>query len=99
MPNNRKLIWEPGAINDLSRLREFFKSKNPKAVVRSAQSIVKTANSLLEFPQLGHPIDDMPEFNKIFISFGQNGYDMHYRIDNGNIIILHVWHTREVRSS
>jgi plasmid stabilization system protein ParE len=99
MPNNRKLIWEPGAVNDLSRLREFLKSKNPKAATKAAQSIVKTANGLLEFPYLGHPTDDLPEFNKIFILFGQNGYDMHYRIDNGNIIILRVWHSREARSS
>ncbi len=88
MPDKPKLIWEPGAINDLSRLREFLRSKNPKAAVKSAQSIIKTANVLLEFPHLGHPIEGLPEFNKIFIPFGQNGYDMHYRIDNENIIIL-----------
>jgi plasmid stabilization system protein ParE len=99
MPNKPKLIWEPGAIDDLSRLREFLESKNPKAAVKAAQSIVKTANSLLEFPHLGHPIEDFPEFNKIFVPFGKNGYDMHYRIDQVNIVILRVWHTRETRNS
>ena len=99
MPDKPKLIWEPGAIDDLSRLRDFLKSKKPKAAANAARSIVKTANSLLEHPQLGHPMVDLPEFNKIFIPFGRNGYDMHYRIDHGNIIILRVWHTRETRNS
>ena len=99
MPNKTKLIWEPGAINDLDRLKEFLKSKNPKAAVNAAKSIIKTANSLSEHPHLGHPMEDLPEFNKIFIPFGQNGYDMHYRIDHGNIIILRIWHNRETRNS
>ncbi len=98
MSDKSKLVWEPGAINDLSRLRNFLKSKNPKAAVNAAQSIVKTANSLLKHPQLGYPMEELPEFNKIFIPFGKNGYDMHYRIDHQNIIILRVWHTRETRS-
>jgi plasmid stabilization system protein ParE len=99
MPNKLKLIWEPGALDDLARLREFLQSKNPKAAANAAQSIIKTANLLVEYPHLGHPMDDLPEFNKIFIPFGQNGYDLHYRIDHENIVILRIWHTREKRNS
>jgi len=98
MPVKRRLIWEPGAINDLSRLRDFLKSNNPKAAVNAAQRIIKTANTLLEFPYLGHPMESLPEFNKIFIPFGKNGYDMHYRIDGENIVILRVWHALESRN-
>jgi plasmid stabilization system protein ParE len=94
MSNKPKLIWETGAISDLFRLREFLKPKNPKA---AAKSIIKIANSLLEHPYLGHPVEDLPEFNKIFIPFGQNGYDMYYRIDHEYIIVLRIWHTRETR--
>ncbi len=99
MPNKRGLIWEPGVIDDLSRLHDFLKSKNPKAAKNAAQSIIKTANRLLEYPYLGHPMEDLPEFNKIFIPFGKNGYDMHYRIDGENIVILGVWHALERRNS
>jgi len=97
MSNKPKLIWEPGALDDLSRLREFIQTKNPKAAVKAAQCIVKSANLLLDHPHLGHPMANLPEFNEIFVPFGQHGYVLRYRIDHENIIILRIWHTREDR--
>jgi len=38
-------------------------------------------NLLLEQPYLGHPIDDMPEFQKISIPFGKYGYVIKYRVE------------------
>jgi plasmid stabilization system protein ParE len=57
MPNKPNLIWEPGALDDLSRLREFLQPKNPKAAKNAAQSIIKSANFLLEHPYLAHLCD------------------------------------------
>ncbi len=99
MPNKFKLIWESGALDDLSRLREFIEPNNPKAALNVARRVIGAANLLLEQPYLGHPIDNMPEFHKLFIPFGKNGYDMKYRIDDEKIIILRIWHTRETRNT
>ena len=97
MSDRTQLVWEPGAVNDLARLREFLQSKNPKAAMNAARRIIEGANLLLEQPYLGHPIDDMPEFHKLFIPFGKNGYELKYRLDDEKIIILRIWHTREDR--
>ena len=50
MPDKPELIWEPGAVNDLSRLREFIVPHNPEAAGRAAQVIIEAANRLLDNP-------------------------------------------------
>lgn len=97
MSDRPELVWEPGAIDDLIRLREFLRPKSPKAAANAARRILDAANLLLEQPYLGHPIDEMPEFHKLFIPFGKNGYDLKYRLDNNKIVILRIWHSREDR--
>ena len=97
MPDQPKLIWEPGALDDLTRLREFIQPHNPKAAGNAAKAIIGAASLLLEHPHLGHPMDDLPEFNKLFIPFGRRGYVLRYRIDGETIVILRVWHGREGR--
>lgn len=97
MPNNSELIWERGAINDLVRLREFIKPHNSKAASNAAKRIIDSANLLLNNPYLGHPIEELPEFNELFIPFGKRGYVMRYRVDGKKIVILRVWHGREER--
>ena len=97
MSNQPELIWERGAVLDLSRLREFIMPHNPVVASNAAQSIIKSANLLADNPYLGHPMDNMPEFNELFIPFGQNGYVLRYRIDNNKIVILRIWHARKDR--
>ncbi len=97
MPNKPELIWESGALNDLSRLREFIQPHNPKAAKNAAKRIIKAANLLLDHPHLGHPMNDSPEFNELPIAFGQRGYVLRYRIVGDKIVILRVWHGREER--
>ena len=95
--NKPELIWQLDAIKDLENLREFLRPKNPKAALNAAQKIIAASNLLLHQPYLGHPINDMSEFHKLNIPFGKNGYVMKYRIDNGNIVILRIKHSREER--
>ncbi len=53
MPDKPELIWEPGALNDLARLREFIAPHRPKAAANSAHCIIQAANRLLDQPHLG----------------------------------------------
>ncbi len=97
MPDNPELIWEPGALHDLARLREFIEIHNPNAATKAARRILEAANGLLANPLLGRPLEDLPAFHQIFIPFGKRGYVLKYRIDGKNIVILRIWHAREKR--
>ncbi len=44
MPDKPELIWEPGAVDDLSRLREFIQPHNPKVAAKAARRIIESAN-------------------------------------------------------
>ena len=97
MPDKPELIWEPGAVNDLAQLREFIEPHNPRATANAARRIIDAANLLLDNPYLGHPIEELPEFNQLFIPFGKRGYMLRYCVEGQKIIILRIWHARENR--
>lgn len=97
MPDKPELIWEPGTVDDLSRLREFIQPHNPKAAAKAARRIIESANLLVDSPYLGRPVENMPEFNQLFIPFGKNGYVLRYRVEGKKIVILRIWHARENR--
>lgn len=97
MPDKPELIWEPGAVDDLARLREFIQPHHPKAAANAARRIIEAANLLVDNPYLGHPIEEIPEFNQLFVPFGKRGYMLRYRVEGQKIIILRIWHARENR--
>ena len=59
MPDKAELIWEPGAVDDLARLREFVAPHNPKAAANAAHRIIEAADLLLDKPFLGAKSSDM----------------------------------------
>ena len=90
------MIYAPGAIADLKRLREFLRPKNPVAAKRAAGTIMKALQVLGLQPQIGRPVDDMPdEYREWLIDFGDNGYVARYRFDGEFVTILAVRHQKE----
>lgn len=88
--------YAPGAIRDLQRLREFLRAKNPIAAKRAGETILKALQILGQQPQIGRPIEDMPEaYREWLIDFGDSGYVARYRFDNQGVVILAVRHQRE----
>jgi len=81
----------------LIRLREFIEPHNPAAARRSAETLKKAANLLLDHPAIGTRLEDR-EDRELFIPFGQFGYIIRYRLHEGTIVILRVWHGFEDRS-
>lgn len=79
------------------RLREFIEPHNPAAARRSAETLKKAANLLLDHPAIGTRLEDR-EDRELFIPFGQFGYIIRYRLHEGTIVILRVWHGFEDRS-
>ena len=89
--------FAPPAIRDLERLREFLRPMSPIAAKKAGEVIVKAVQVLGLQPQLGRPIEDMPEeFREWVIDFGDSGYVARYRIDSDAVTILAVRHQKEV---
>ncbi|NMM36019.1 MAG: type II toxin-antitoxin system RelE/ParE family toxin [Glaciimonas sp.] len=85
--------YAPGAIRDLQRLREFLRPKNPVAAKRAAETIMKAVQMLGLQPQIGRPVEDMPEdYREWPIDFGDSGYVARYRFDGEVVTILAVRH-------
>lgn len=88
--------YAPGAIRDLQRLREFLRLKNSAAAQRAGETIVKAVQILGHQPQVGRPVENMPdEYREWLIDFGDSGYVAKYRIDGDAVTILAVRHQKE----
>ena len=89
--------YAPGAIRDLQRLRAFLQPKNPLAAKRAGDTIMKAMQILGQQPQIGRPVDGLPEmFREWLINFGDSGYVARYRYDGDAVVILAVRHQKEV---
>ena len=90
-----ELIWLDSAVNDLVRLREFIAKSNKEAAKRAANTIHEAAIRLSNYPLIGKPVIDLPDYRDLLIRFGVGGYFLRYRIEEQNIFIVHVRHYRE----
>ena len=92
-----RVRYAPGAIRDLERLREFLKPKSSVAARRAGETIMCAVKALGLQPEIGRPVDDMPEeFREWIIDFVDSGYVARYRIDHDVVMILAVRHQKEM---
>lgn len=90
-----ELIWLDSAVNDLVRLREFIAESNKEAAKRAAKTIQEAAKRLTDYPLIGKPVNDLPDYRDLLIRFGVGGYFLRYRIEEKNVFIVHIRHYRE----
>jgi plasmid stabilization system protein ParE len=91
-----RVIFAPGAVRDLERLRDFLRPKNPSAANRAGQSILQGLKVLGQQPQIGRLTSDLPdEYREWLIDFGDSGYVARYRFDGDTVVILAVRHQKE----
>jgi plasmid stabilization system protein ParE len=91
------VIYAPGAVRDLQRLREFLRAKNPVAARRSADAILKALQVLKLQPQIGRPVEHMPDdYREWVIEFGDSGYVARYRFEGDAVTVLAVRHQKEI---
>lgn len=92
-----RLIWSPSALLDLQRLYRFLASKNIDAAKRAVKALRYDVKKLGQQPDVGRPIEDMPEdFREWIIDFEDSGYVARYRINRDTVTILAVRHQKEV---
>ena len=92
----RKLVWLESAVDDLARLRKFIAKENPSAAKRAAQAIKESSKNMIEHPEIGKPVDDLPLYRDFVIRFGTGGYILRYRIVSDDIYVVHIRHHREM---
>lgn len=90
-----KISYTQEAINDLERLRKFIESKNPFAARRISSELLDGIGNLHAFSKMGLPVARAPDPEAIRDLFiGQ--YTVRYLLDEDHLIILRVWHGKEV---
>ena len=92
------VIWLPEAVADLERLFLFLKDKSLTAAQRAARLIQSGANILKDQPQMGRLMEDNTNRRELFLPFGSSAYVLRYKLDGEIVVIIRVWHGKEVRS-
>ena len=90
-----KISYTKEAIADLERLRSFIEPKNPHAARRVSSELLDGIGNLGDFPKMGLPVTRAPDPSSIRDLFiGQ--YTVRYLVDKDHVVILRIWHGKEV---
>lgn len=91
-----RLRWTPQSLRDVVRLHDFLVPKSREAARRAVKTIRDGVKVLGKFPEMGRPIEELPEeFRERVIDFGSGAYVVLYRYDGQEVVILAVRHGRE----
>ncbi|MCP4049823.1 MAG: type II toxin-antitoxin system RelE/ParE family toxin [bacterium] len=89
-----ELMFSKAAVHDLIRLRKFIEQHNPSAAQRISKRLQGAIQGLLDTPQIGKPVDNIPGEIREFI-FGK--YIIRYKVHVKILYILRIWHGKEDR--
>ncbi len=93
----KELLWLPEAKEDIARLYEFLKNKNPDAASRAVDLLLAGADRLIDFPEIGKPLGDKLKRRELYLAFGAGTYVLRYVLTEKNIVVIQVWHSLEGR--
>ena len=91
-----RIVYSPGALEQLERLIRFLQEQNPAAAIQAAAIISSAINTLQQHPLIGRNLDS--EIRELVISYGKTGYIALYRHlpAKGEVRILGIRHQREL---
>jgi plasmid stabilization system protein ParE len=95
-----KLAFAREARDDLVRLRAFVAVHNPAAAERIARRLIQGIERLIRHPRLGRrvnvaPVELAPEEIRDWLV---GDYVVRYLIAEDRLIVLRVWHGKELRA-
>jgi len=92
-----RVIITQEAANGLERCRLFLVEKNPQAARRAGQAIERQFTLLETNPDIGRPLDDLPELRELIVAFGESGYVALYRheLESDTAYVLAFRHQKE----
>lgn len=88
-----KLLFTQSSQRDLVRLRNFIAEKNPQAARLIGQRLVTSINRLLDQPEMGIDVDELPGTQDLITG----DYSVRYAVLEDEIYILRIWHGKEYR--
>ena len=83
-----KLLFTQSSQRDLVRLRNFIAEKNPQAARLIGQRLVTSINRLLDQPEMGIDVDELPGTQDLITG----DYIVRYAVLEDEIYILRIWH-------
>ena len=92
-----RIIITEGAAQGLERCRQFLAEQNPQAAKRAGQAIERQFLQLETNPNIGRPLNDLPELRELVIEFGDSGYVALYRHqqEKDTVYVLAFRHQKE----
>jgi len=92
-----RVIITEGAARGLEYCRAFLAEKNPQAAKRAGQAIERQFTQLETNPNIGRPLNDLPELRELVIEFGGAGYVALYRYqqETDTVYVLAFRHQKE----
>jgi len=92
-----RVIITQGAAKGLERCRLFLVEKNSQASNRAGQAIERQFILLETNPDIGRPLDDLPELRELVVAFGESGYVALYRheLETDTVYVLAFRHQKE----
>jgi len=89
--------WLPESLDDLQRLHDFIAEHSDEAATKAISTLVDSVETLQDFPEKGKPWQPDHRFRELYVRFGARGYAVRYRLFEGQIVIVRVWHSLEER--
>jgi plasmid stabilization system protein ParE len=91
------VIITQAAAQGLERCRRLLTGKNPRAMIRAGQAIEHLFTLLETEPEIGRPLDDLPELRELIIPFGDSGCVALYRheVKTDAVYVLAFRHQKE----
>ena len=92
-----RLIITEGAAQGLERCRQFLTEKHPQAAQKAGKAIAEKFALLESEPEIGRPLDELPELRELVIGFGDSGYVALYLhdIEADSVYVLALRHQKE----
>jgi plasmid stabilization system protein ParE len=91
-----RIVLSSQALADLDRLKEFLSDKNPPAADRMIAALIEAVDSLVQFPGRGRPSSEQA-LRELVVPFGNAAYVLRYAELDEEIVIIRIWHGREMR--
>ena len=82
--------WTVSAERDLVRIHAFLAPVNSKVAAKVVKQLVAGAEQLLNYPQLGVPLDEFSPRDVRRVIVGD--YEVRYEVVDNMIYILRLWH-------
>ena len=72
---------------------EIRTEKPHKELPLTIKNMVKV---LENYPDIIHPIENLPDFHDLIVPFGSGGYIIRYRIEKDMVFIVGIRHSKEL---